>query len=77
VNLNYILEERARELLFEEPRRRTLIRMGVLVERVKKYGLMEDWRNTIQDYQGVWPIPQSAIDANLGIDLGQNPGYTK
>jgi hypothetical protein len=77
VNLDYILDERARELLFEEPRRRTLIRMGLLVERVKKYGLMEDWRNTVQDYQGLWPIPQSAIDANLGIDLGQNPGYTK
>ncbi len=77
VSLDYILDERARELLFEEPRRRTLIRMGVLVERVKKYGLMENWRNTIQDYQGVWPIPQSAIDANLGSDLGQNPGYTK
>ncbi|MDR3142452.1 MAG: RagB/SusD family nutrient uptake outer membrane protein [Tannerellaceae bacterium] len=77
VNLDFILDERSRELLFEEPRRRTLIRMGVLVERVKKYGLMEDWRNTVQDYQGLWPIPQSAIDANLGIDLGQNPGYTK
>lgn len=77
VTLNYILDERARELLFEEPRRRTLIRMGMLVERVKEYGLMGDWRNTIQDYHGLWPIPQSAIDANLGVNLGQNPGYAK
>lgn len=77
VTLDYILDERARELLFEEPRRRTLIRMGVLVERVRKYGLMEDWRSTIQDYQGLWPIPQTAIDANLAVDLGQNPGYNE
>jgi len=77
VTLDYILDERARELLFEEPRRRTLIRMGLLVERVKKYGLMENWRSTIQDYQGLWPIPQSAIDANLGSVLEQNPGYAK
>ncbi len=77
VTIAFILDERARELLFEEPRRRTLIRLGVLVERVKKYGLMESWRGTIQDYQGLWPIPQSAIDANLGSALEQNPGYTK
>lgn len=42
VTLDYILDERARELLYEEPRRRTLIRMGVLVERVRKFGLMEN-----------------------------------
>jgi len=77
VTLDFILDERARELLFEEPRRRTLIRLGVLVERVKKDGLMPNWRSTIQDYQGLWPIPQSAIDANLGAVLEQNPGYTK
>lgn len=77
INLDFILDERARELLFEEPRRRTLIRLGVLVERVKKYGLIEDWRNTVQEFNGLWPIPQTAIDANLGADLEQNPGYTK
>lgn len=75
VSLDFILDERARELFLEEPRRRTLIRLGVLVERVKKYGLMPSWRNTIQDYQGLWPIPQNVIDANLGSDLKQNPGY--
>ena len=75
VDLDYILDERARELLFEEPRRRTLIRMGNLVERVREYGLLESSRNTIQDYHGLWPIPQEVIDANLGADLEQNPGY--
>jgi hypothetical protein len=75
VSLDFILDERARELLFEEPRRRTLIRMGKLVERVRKYGLIESSRNTIQDYNGIWPIPQIALDANFGKDLRQNPGY--
>nr|WKN35653.1 RagB/SusD family nutrient uptake outer membrane protein [Tunicatimonas sp. TK19036] len=75
VDLDYILDERGRELLFEEPRRRTLIRMGILVERVREYGLLESSRNTIQDYHGLWPIPQEVIDANLGAELEQNPGY--
>lgn len=75
VSIDYILDERARELLFEEPRRRTLIRMGKLVERVRRYGLLETSRNTIQDHNGLWPISQTAIDANFGQDLEQNPGY--
>src|SRR5690606_17670020 len=75
VSLDYILDERARELMYEGRRRKTLIRMGLLVERVRQYGLKEEWRSTIQDYHNLWPIPQSAIDANFGADLGQNPGY--
>lgn len=75
VDLEFILEERARELLFEEPRRRTLIRMGLLVERVREHGLLEDTRTTIQDYHGIWPIPQRVIDANIGADFEQNPDY--
>lgn len=75
VTMDYILDERARELFLEEPRRRTLIRLGLLVERVRKYGLMENWRNTIQDYHGLWPIPQVVIDSNYGNEIEQNPGY--
>ncbi|WP_082960126.1 RagB/SusD family nutrient uptake outer membrane protein [Maribacter hydrothermalis] len=75
VSLDYILDERARELMYEERRRKTLIRMGVLVERVREYGLVEEWRSTVQDYHGLWPIPQTAIDANFGAELAQNPGY--
>lgn len=75
VNLDYILDERARELVTEEPRRRTLIRMEKLVERVRKYNLLEISRTTIQDYHGLFPIPQTAIDANFTKQLVQNPGY--
>jgi len=75
VSLDFILDERARELFTEEPRRRTLIRMGNLVDRVRKYGLMESSRETVQDYHKFWPIPQQAIDANFGAKLTQNEGY--
>lgn len=75
VSLDFILDERARELMSEEPRVRTLIRMGKLVERVRAYDIDQTSRETIQDYNEFWPIPQSAIDANTGAVLEQNPGY--
>lgn len=75
VTLDYILDERARELMYEEPRRRTLIRLGLLVDRVREYGLLESTRSSVQDYHNLWPIPQEAIDANSGAELTQNPGY--
>ncbi|MEO5995150.1 MAG: RagB/SusD family nutrient uptake outer membrane protein [Chitinophagaceae bacterium] len=75
VTLDYILDERARELITEEPRRRTLTRMGKLVERVRKYSLLESTRNTIQDKHEFFPVPQTAIDANISAKLEQNKGY--
>jgi hypothetical protein len=75
VNLDYILDERVRELMLEEPRRRTLARLGVLVARTKKYTIDAGTRSTIQEKHQWYPIPQSAIDANLGAVLQQNPGY--
>lgn len=75
VSLDYILDERARELMTEEPRRRTLIRMGKLVERIRKYDIVESSRASVKDYHNLYPIPQTAIDANTGAVLEQNPGY--
>jgi tetratricopeptide (TPR) repeat protein len=75
VTIDYILDERARELITEEPRRRTLTRMGNLVDRVRKYSLLESTRSTIQDKHLFFPIPQTAIDANIGAKLEQNAGY--
>ena len=75
VTLDYILDERARELMTEEPRVRTLIRMNNLVERVQKYDIDSVSRATIKAHNKFWPIPQSAIDANTGSILKQNPGY--
>ncbi|NDV80380.1 RagB/SusD family nutrient uptake outer membrane protein [Bacteroides sp. 51] len=75
IDIDYILDERARELILEEPRRRTLCRVGKLVERVKKYNMNEETRKTISDKHNLYPIPQSAIDANFSVKLEQNPGY--
>ena len=75
MDVDFILDERSRELVLEEPRRRTLVRTGKLVERVKKYNLSEETRNSIKDYHVWFPIPQKAIDANFGAVLEQNTGY--
>jgi hypothetical protein len=75
VTIDYILDERARELIIEEPRRKTLARMGNLVERVRKYNMRQSTRESIQDYHQWFPLPQKAIDANQGAVLKQNPGY--
>lgn len=74
VDMDYILDERIRELLIEEPRLLTLIRTGTLVDRVRKYHT-NGGNATIKDHHQLWPIPQTAIDANLGAVLEQNPGY--
>lgn len=81
VTEDFILDERARELLVEEPRLRTLIRMGRLVDRVRTYNSKPSVANgpsagtTIQDFNKFWPIPQKVIDANTGAEFEQNPGY--
>ncbi|RXG11550.1 putative outer membrane starch-binding protein [Leeuwenhoekiella aestuarii] len=77
VNIDLILDERARELYTEEWRMLTLMRMNNLVERVLKYN--DNPGNPglgIQDYNRYFPIPQSEIDLNTGAPLEQNPGYT-
>ncbi|WBL23359.1 RagB/SusD family nutrient uptake outer membrane protein [Zunongwangia sp. HRR-M8] len=73
INIDYILDERARELIIEEPRRLTLNRLGLLSERVRKYN--PESSSSVQDYHNLFPIPQSAIDANIDSELRQNPGY--
>jgi len=75
VTLDYILDERARELMAEEPRKRTLCRMGMLVERVKKYNMKAETRNSISEKHNLYPIPQTTIDANFSVKIKQNPGY--
>jgi len=81
VTEDFILDERTRELIVEEPRVRTLIRMGRLVDRVRTYNSAPSViggvssGTTIQDHNKYWPIPQKVIDANVGADFGQNLGY--
>ncbi|GAB3988210.1 RagB/SusD family nutrient uptake outer membrane protein [Spirosoma daeguense] len=74
VTLDFILDERARELAGEQVRWFDLKRTGKLVERVKKYN--PDAGKNIQNFHVLRPIPQSEIDAvtNKG-DFRQNEGY--
>ncbi len=79
VDIDFILDERARELHFEEFRLLTLMRLGKLVERVRLHNPMANFKyntsETIFDYHSVWPIPESAIETNAEAVLTQNPGY--
>ncbi len=76
VDIDYILDERVRELYLEEWRMVTLCRMGLLVERTKEYNDNPLIPNcNIQDYNNLWPIPQDQIDLNIDAVMEQNPGY--
>ncbi len=73
VDIDYILDERSRELLGEEHRRVSLNRLGKLVERTQLYNPVSG--PTIQNFNALLPIPQNEIDANNEAELTQNPGY--
>lgn len=76
ITLDFILDERARELLAEENRRMTLMRTGKLVTRTTAYNTQ-----TINPVLGIssknllLPIPLSEINLNKDAVLEQNPGY--
>ena len=65
VSIDYILDERTRELLTEEFRMLTLCRLGKLYERVVKYNDFKAGK-TISEHNNLWAIPQNEIDANTG-----------
>jgi hypothetical protein len=71
--LDFILDERARELFIEEPRRITLARMGKVYERVSRYNPRSG--SSVRPEHELFPIPQKAIDANTGAAINQNQGY--
>lgn len=76
VNIELILDERARELYGEEFRLNTLMRTGTLVEHLNKYnGYLVSHGYTVPSYLSLLPIPNSVIQANTGAKMQQNPGY--
>lgn len=78
VTIDFILDERARELHFEEPRILTLMRNEKLVEYVKLRDPMHNGKyanHGISAHHRKWPIPQSEIERNTEAVLEQNPGY--
>ncbi|SDK63343.1 Starch-binding associating with outer membrane [Catalinimonas alkaloidigena] len=83
VDIDFILDERGRELLGEYHRWNDLKRTGTLVERTELYNRdiraivnsgLDPFRGTNGALKILRPIPQNAIDLN-DADVSQNPGY--
>jgi len=74
VSIDFILDERARELVGEGHRWFDLVRNNKLVERVKAHNL--DAMDNIQSHHVLRPIPLDQIDRTEG-DYPQNTGYTQ
>lgn len=82
IDIDFILDERARELISEENRRMTLVRTNTLAERIKLNGDMEPAAPSNKVITGfdanihtLLPIPLTEIQLNKDGDLKQNPGY--
>ncbi len=72
VDLDFLLDERGRELHGEGHRWWDLVRTGKLVERVRLHNVQA--APNIEDYHVLRPIPQTQIDRTIG-GYPQNPGY--
>lgn len=74
VNIDFILDERSRELYGEWQRWHDLVRTRSLVRRVKEWN--PEAGQYIQEFHMLRPIPQSQIDLVVeGPKFAQNPGY--
>lgn len=78
MNIDYILDERGRELMGEYHRWFDLKRTGKLVERAAAHHYLIEEANfsgANGELKILRPIPQSAIDLNRNTDFQQNPAY--
>ncbi len=76
VTIDYILDERARELVGEYKRWMDLKRTGKLIERTLKYNNLAKRTNKMDEHILLRPIPQSVRDRDAG-EFPQNPGYAQ
>jgi hypothetical protein len=75
LTLDFILDERARELYWEGWRRQDLIRFGKFTGESYKWqwkGNVHDG-TAISDFRNLYPLPEDQI--NMNSNLSQNPGY--
>jgi len=74
VNIDYILDERGRELYGEELRTLTLCRLKLYNDRTKRFGysLCASSVDNSSLKNNLFPIPQSVIDANYMVLFPQN-----
>jgi hypothetical protein len=76
VNEDYLIAERARELMWEGHRRTDLVRYGKFTSKdfpwTFKGGSFQG-NVDLGDHMNIFPIPSSELTTNL--DLVQNPGY--
>jgi tetratricopeptide (TPR) repeat protein len=79
VDIDAILDERIRELLFEEGRWFTLLRMEPATWKQRLYDhamFIHDYvKYTISIPFDLWPIPQNTIELNTEADFPQNTGW--
>jgi hypothetical protein len=71
LNIDFILDERTRELMGEMKRYFDLTRTGKFMERIKKYN---PHATGVKDFHSLRPIPQNQIDRTSN-EFPQNPGY--
>ena len=75
LTLDFILEERSRELYWESHRRTDLIRFGKFTSNTYTWA----WKGNVKEGKGfssylkIFPLPQSDLTANP--NLKQNPNY--
>ncbi len=77
ITLNFILDERVRELIGEENRRMTLMRTKTLVDRATRLNGNNGFNPTrgLSNTHLLMPIPLTEIQLNKDAVLEQNPGY--
>ena len=73
VDIDFVLDERARELYAEEHRRYALLRNGKWFERTQLHNGVSS--SFIVQRDTIFPLPQAFFDNNTNPNVQNNPGY--
>ena len=76
MTIEWILDERARELCGEWLRWFDLKRTGKLVNYIRQHNPAWDGNDVVDEHNNLWPIPNTFLDKLQNAEeFGQNPGY--